>query len=211
MYTITAKSKLATGGGTMTIRLNGNNYTVSYGGQDFSGYRHRSFNYDPVTGRAMVVYYEPAKTYYDSAGKEAVTSLNGGDESAELYFSGSGGNITLTGTDGFFKLTGRKIRSIAANPGAPAAPAAQNQKKTDSAKSGAGQQNKSNFAKSNAGQQKKNGSQKSGAKQQKDAGKKSDYNDRARQQEAEHDDRDDLPETDAGKAAAALGTGLGGA
>ncbi len=132
------------------------------------------------------------------------------------FYKGSDGKVHASGTytmvykDGksdVFGVNATQTRALGGAPAVPAAPAdkskdknpaAQNQKKTDSAKS-------------NAGQQKKKDSAKSGAKQQKNAGKKSDVDDSARQQEAEHDDSNDLPATDAGKAAAAVGTAVGGA
>ena len=188
VYSISAKMEYATGHGTMTIRLRGNNYTVSYGGEDLSEYRHRSFNYNPVTGRAEVTFYND---------KITDGPYGPGVDTAVLNFSGSGNNITLTGTDGLFRLSGRRIRAIAAEPGAP----------VDKPQS------------KQSDPQKNQSPAKPGANQQKDTTKQSDSdtgnhdssdNDgHSQQQDSEYDDRNDLPESDAGKTAAAVGTGMG--
>ena len=158
-----------------------------------------------------------AAAYNAQTGTARWTFKDGGTTTLSLrFYKGSDGKVHASGTytmvykDGksdVFGVNATQTRALGGAPAAPAAPADKSKDKNPAAQN----QKKPDSAKSNAGQQKKNGSQKSGAKQQKDAGKKSDYNDSARQQEAEHDDRDDLPETDAGKVAAAVGTGLGGA
>lgn len=184
MYEITQRGARGTRQGTMTIRLRGNNYEVSYGGKDLSNYRHKSFTYKPDTGRADIEYYE-------KAGGSRIRSW--------FFFSKNGNSITIKGTTLGFEITGKKIRSNTTGPGASTG--------TPQPKNPAPQK-KTNPANQDANQQKNTATQSKGDTDNSD--KSLSNKDNTNQQNGENDDYDDLPESDAAKAAAAVGTAVVG-
>ena len=87
--------------GAMTIQLRGNSHNVTYGGMDFTGWRHKSFTYNPGTGQAVV---------------ELVSKF--GTRRLDIIFSGKGNDITIKGTSGgnkHFEVMGKKTRGIPAS------------------------------------------------------------------------------------------------
>ncbi|MBQ6424999.1 MAG: hypothetical protein IJJ93_07035, partial [Acidaminococcaceae bacterium] len=141
-------------------------------------------------------------TYRGDTGWSETISLRfskGAD--GKVHASGTFTHISSKGERDVYSVNATKTRSIAGAPSAPAGksqpknPALKNQKKSDSAKSGTSQQKKTAKQSDN------------------DTGNHDSSNNdgHSQQQDSEYDDRNDLPSSDAGKTAAAVGTGMGGA